>query len=230
MTLKQTKMYKMIFLSYTIIMILSVIILQGYFYNYNINNIKESHLDANKKSVQQIINYINEIEDNTNMIINLLYESPQELKDIRSFLVNDTQTYLAAKLNDFYKNKTSPVDMRNFIKKSFRMNSHITNISVMSYEKNNVIIFSKDGSIFTQIMPYRPQGYKEVEVIGNIDKLTIIKKIRDSEIQKELGALAITYQLSDLVNYTKMYKQIIENHNFILLDQRGMVIYDTKGL
>lgn len=228
MTLKQTKMYKMIFLSYTIIMTLSVIILQAYFYNYTTNNTKQSHLDANNKSVQQIINYINEIEDNATIITNLLYESQQELNDIRNFLVKDTQTYLADKLNDFYESKNSQLDMRGFIKKSFRMNSHITNISLMSYEKNNVITFNRDGDISTQIMSYRPQGYKEVQIIGNTNTITIIKKIRDSGIQKELGALAISYQLSDLVNYTKMYKQIIENHNFILLDQRGMVIYDTK--
>lgn len=230
MKLRKSKMYKTIFIIYTIILFLSVSILEVYFYNYSFKNIVQNNLDTNNKAVNQIVNYINEIQESSNLILNLLYESSQELEDTVNFLKEDTQTYLTNKLNRFQYNGTKDLDMTGFIKKGFKINSHIIDISLISYEKDTVITFNKDGSISTQLMTFRPQGYKLVEVSTSEDIITFMKKVRDVTTQKELGILAISYQMNDLNNYIKIYEQTIQNHNFILIDQRGKVIYDTKSI
>lgn len=229
MILKHSKMYKTIFFIYTIIMILSVSILQGYFYKYIHMNEIQKHIDLNKKSVNQIINYLNEIEDNSSIIKDLLYDSPSELEDINNFLIYDTQIYLTNKLNTYNFYNGEYLDMAGFVRKIFRTNSHIVYISLISFEKDNVIIFDKNGSSRTMLAPFRPQGYKSVETSSDPNVITFMKKLRDIGTQNELGILSISYKISDLTNYIKMYEQTIENHNFILLDQRGMVIYDTQN-
>ncbi|MHC1750172.1 MAG: sensor histidine kinase [Cellulosilyticaceae bacterium] len=226
MLIGRNNTYKKIFTTYTIVILGIVLILDGYFYTNIVKQERENNTYVNKKITEDVSNYIRELGDTTRLIKKSLYQSNSELTDTLSFLEKDLNDYLNYRLNEFYKSdKNTYSGLEYFMSKTFDLSSYITKISLLSYNQRNLTEFLQNGTrknySYHDAIPIEYENH----VLGSENTLTFMEIIKKPIGFKEVGVMFVTYDVSAIK------KMIGTNtrHRIRILDNHGMVIYDSTG-
>lgn len=231
MLLKQNKMYKKIFLLNTIILMGVLCVLQTYF----IINIKKNVRDQSLAVLDQITNeassYLTEIEKSNELMINLLYQSNTEMNDMVLFLETSISDYISNKIDMIYmKRGTDGTDMYDFIKQSFKINTYLEEITLISDKRRDAITFLRDGNAR---MGEIPEAYikdnTNKEFYTSEGEIHFVKQIVSQESRKIVGHIITTYQLGDIEKKLKKYGDRIDAYNIHIIDDTNKIIYAKDG-
>ncbi|SHE72517.1 sensor histidine kinase [Clostridium fallax] len=240
----KNNMYKRLFITYSIIIIFTLSIIDIYTTKKVIDTTINEQLYLNRKIIEDTNTYLNNQKDYTKTMINQLYQSTTELNDILYYLNNDLNKYLINKLDIFsMSNKNFYKGMSSYIKSSFDMNSTLSKISLYSYKNKTLTIFNKKGEMhevdikskkdindniqntnnkFGEVLEYFNKEH------SNSDSLcyTISKEIKDPHIFENVGMLIFTFDLSPLDKIVEKYEK--SNSELIVLSSSGEVYYDSQ--
>lgn len=222
---KKTKyLYWKLFKTYTIVIIMIVLVLEIFFISSIKNQVKQTNQQYNQMLCNDAGGYIKDLEEVSSTIQYNLYKSEEELMDIIWYLENDINTYLEMHLNA-YTQSTSGVyyGMKNFVLNTMDLNSYLSNITFISYSSKIVTVFTKsDAQSFT----YSGDVTELIEkkVIINHDTITFVKDIRNPKNTENVGAMFLTYSIEGLYKICETYK----NQDLLVVNQEKQVLYQSN--
>lgn len=222
---KKTKyLYWKLFKTYTIVIIMIVLVLEIFFISSIKNQVKQTNQQYNQMLCNDAGGYIKDLEEVSSTIQYNLYKSEEELMDIIWYLENDINTYLEMHLNAYTQSISGVYyGMKNFVLNTMDLNSYLSNITFISYASKIVTVFTKsDAQSFT----YSGDVTELIEkkVIINHDTITFVKDIRNPKNTENVGAMFLTYSIEGLYKICETYK----NQNLLVVNQEKQVLYQSN--
>lgn len=222
---KKTKyLYWKLFKTYTIVIIMIVLVLEIFFISSIKNQVKQTNQQYNQMLCNDAGSYIKDLEEVSSTIQYNLYKSEEELIDIIWYLENDINTYLEMHLNAYTQSISGVYyGMKNFVLNTMDLNSYLSNITFISYASKIVTVFTKsDAQSFT----YSGDVTELIEkkVIINHDTITFVKDIRNPKNTENVGAMFLTYSIEGLYKICETYK----NQNLLVVNQEKQVLYQSN--
>lgn len=237
----KTKIFKKIFIMYSIVIISIMLFLSIIVTNNIKNTIKNNQIYLNQRMIEDINDYFGKINENTKIIFNNLYQNQTEYTDIINYLTLDFNTYLKKRIDDYCNtNLTYYYGIKSYVKSCFEYNSNIENVIFYSNTNDLITVFNCYGN-----NKYILNVSKKINHEINEDKLKtslinlinseinkdnsnsyyIIHYIKDSYSLNNIGLLIIRYKLNFIENIIKKYENI--NNQIIIVDKSGLVIFDS---
>ena len=206
------------------IIVMIVVILASFFYSNIVRATKDNNLYINGKIAEDTVSYIENIKNRNDYINQYLYESNTELADMVQFLQLNEEAYLDYRLQEYSQsNRTTYYGTSYFMEKVYEMSEQVVEAGIYSYVQNRYTKFFEDGAYKTTYLPNSEGG---VEQIGLKDReIRFTQSIKDPHMLDILGEISIVYTLEPLDQYAKQYPQ----HHITILDDKGYIIYDSKG-
>lgn len=222
---KKTKyLYWKLFKTYTIVIIMIVLVLEIFFISSIKNQVKQTNQQYNQMLCNDAGSYIKDLEEVSSTIQYNLYKSEEELMDIIWYLENDINTYLEMHLNAYTQSISGVYyGMKNFVLNTMDLNSYLSNITFISYASKIVTVFTKsDAQSFT----YSGDVTELIEkkVIINHDTITFVKDIRNPKNTENVGAMFLTYSIEGLYKICETYK----NQDLLVVNQEKQVLYQSN--
>lgn len=222
---KKTKyLYWKLFKTYTIVIIMIVLVLEIFFISSIKNQVKQTNQQYNQMLCNDAGSYIKDLEEVSSTIQYNLYKSEEELIDIIWYLENDINTYLEMHLNAYTQSISGVYyGMKNFVLNTMDLNSYLSNITFISYASKIVTVFTKsDAQSFT----YSGDVTELIEkkVIINHDTITFVKDIRNPKNTENVGAMFLTYSIEGLYKICETYK----NQDLLVVNQEKQVLYQSN--
>lgn len=222
---KKTKyLYWKLFKTYTIVIIMIVLVLEIFFISSIKNQVKQTNQQYNQMLCNDAGGYIKDLEEVSSTIQYNLYKSEEELMDIIWYLENDINTYLEMHLNAYTQSISGVYyGMKNFVLNTMDLNSYLSNITFISYASKIVTVFTKsDAQSFT----YSGDVTELIEkkVIINHDTITFVKDIRNPKNTENVGAMFLTYSIEGLYKICETYK----NQDLLVVNQEKQVLYQSN--
>lgn len=222
---KKTKyLYWKLFKTYTIVIIMIVLVLEIFFISSIKNQVKQTNQQYNQMLCNDAGGYIKDLEEVSSTIQYNLYKSEEELMDIIWYLENDINTYLEMHLNAYTQSISGVYyGMKNFVLNTMDLNSYLSNITFISYASKIVTVFTKsDAQSFT----YSGDVTELIEkkVIINHDTITFVKDIRNPKNTENVGAMFLTYSIEGLYKICETYKK----QDLLVVNQEKQVLYQSN--
>ena len=229
MLIKQSMIYKRLFIIYTIVVVFLLVSLDFYFIKKSANDIKENSLYINEKLVHDVNDEIHKVSTSTNIIINNMYKDQKLMDDILGFLSTDMLSYLKWKIDRFAKSDDYYYKgIEYFTEMTFNGNPYIESISFISYDTESITNFTRNKLITVKELRdlelKADSNFGYPDIICNDKFITYIRAIREPITLKPKGLIFIKYDLSYIKNILNNYE---DKYELMLLSNKGFVIYDS---
>ncbi|MBU3107776.1 sensor histidine kinase [Clostridium gasigenes] len=228
MRIKKSMIYKRIFSIYMIMVIFLISSLDIYIIKKQLTNIKENSLYINEEIAYDVNEEINNINNNTNLIIKNMYNDKYIINDVIDFLEVDSVTYLKGKLDKFsISNDYFYKGIEKFTKDSFNINESLVNISFISYSRHEESSFNRRNQIKIKEnkRDYLGEKYNFSNIVCEKNSISYIREIREPTTLEAKGEIICTYDLSRIKKNISIYEDIYE---VMILDDNGNVVYDSN--
>ncbi|MDV4150714.1 histidine kinase [Clostridium sp. AL.422] len=229
MEITKSTVYKRLFATNIVVTIFLITTLDFYFVNKFLEHNREVKSYINEKVVYDVNDEINKINNSSELIIKNMYSDLSVVEDILRFMESDTISYIKDKLDRLSEGSSNYYNgAERFVKNSFNLNYNLEEISFVSYSRMERSSFNRKNQIKVT------SAYKEdipIEERGNgiySDKNTLrfIREVRDPINLKSEGLIILTYNLNNVKDIVKKYDG---EHQVIILDNEGYIIYNSDG-
>ncbi|MFK9091846.1 sensor histidine kinase [Bacillus salipaludis] len=239
------KIFNRLFLTSSITIIVTVIVLIVTITNYYSDIIIQKEVNINTRTMERVEDYFSGKDSDINRAIRDLYVKGDMIDDISFALHNGYEKYLEYRLDKFSEDQSfTPRNIDTYFNGFFSQDSDINAISLRSLENpsieylviNNNIRWNK--SIVnhpTNTEPFLPQDFPGIseEVLPRGRKLTntITKRleINNPVTLKKIGEISIFYSTDRLDKMLKKHEGAPSS--FFLIDADGKIIYSVnKGV
>ena len=229
MRIKKSMIYKKIFSINMIMIFFLLASLDIYFIKKELSNIKENSLYINAKVAYDVNEEINNINNSTNSLIKNMYNDNYIINDVMNFLNRDGVAYLKYKLDKFSRsNDYFYKGVESFTRSSFNMNESLSNISFVSYSREETSSFNRLNQIKVKKNKADKLGenYNFSSIICEKNIISYIRGIRDPRTLESKGEIICTYNLDRLKNIVSKYE---EKYEVMVLDNSGYIVYDSNN-
>lgn len=199
------RIYWKMFISYTAILLIIVICLEGYF----VSSIRSEQIEQSTSNIRiaemETSNYIQQLYSNAG---NIEY-SAYQVEDIQWFLEDPFEVYLEKKIDNY----TKSVSMRyygidNFVSNLLESESRLESISFFSNANQRLSSYMKDGKVKTSYF----ESW-EFHTIPNklfrMGQLVISKNFYDQgENRSSIGNIIMNYNLNQINDVAEKYENI----------------------
>lgn len=218
------QLYWKLFLIYSILIIGIVLALVIYFISTTSRRIKETNLDYTRMVCEKAEDFVKSASYTADYIMNDLYQSQEELRDLSQYLNQDIESYIDYRMETY---SNSPLltyrGFDQFAEKAIESNSNIKRIQVLSYRNQELTTYLPEGK------NYRGEDKEQLkESVKNQDfakkgEFSFMKEIREPDNLKNIGCLLITFDGEKLDEIHGFFKKA----EFMMYNQHGTVVYST---
>lgn len=229
MKIKKTMIYKRLLTTYMAVIILLIAVLDVYFINKVLTSANENQLYMNERVAYDVNDEIQKISKSSSVIVENMFNDGYVIGDIIDFLNIDRISYLKNKLDKFSESKDCFYKgVEYFTRQSFISNNNLESIAFASKARLEVSSFNRRNQIYV----------KEIESFNNYNKrnfhnvtyeknsINFTRKIRNPINYNTEGEIVLTYNLNYIKNIIEKYDS---NHEIIILDNEGYVVYDSTN-
>ncbi|MGH4125058.1 MAG: sensor histidine kinase [Clostridium sp.] len=229
MRIKKSMIYKRIFSINMIMIFFLLASLDIFFIKKELVTIKENSIYINAKVAYDVDEEINNINTSTNLIIKNMYNDNYIINDVMNFLNMDGVSYSKYKLDRFSNgNDYFYKGVESFTRSSFNINESLSNISFVSYSREETSSFNRLNQIKVKKNRMNKLGedYNFSSIVCEKNIISYIREIRDPRTLQSKGELICTYNLDRLKNIVSKYE---EKYEVMVLDNNGYVVYDSNS-
>lgn len=226
MSIKSPKrLYRKLFVIYTVVIIVIVLGISSYFLYVNRNQVLENNLSDVESLSDEAAACLQEYADIADYVQEDLYRSSGELWDVIYYLMEDQQAYLEYRLNA-YSTYTDGLVVRpykgidDFSYEVMEAFGEILHLEFLSYSKGEVTSYYPSKS------NYRSREKTDLEEriqngnIGREGEVSFVKEIRDPRTLQNVGCMLITFGTEEL----EAIKQSREAADLVVYNDKGTMI------
>lgn len=218
--------YAKVFVVYTAVIILLIIILDLYFLKYLSDTMKDKNLYINQQLVSEVSSEIEKQFEHVNKSIGDMYFNREVIEDTVKFVNMDINEFNKQKL-DYLSNGNNIVytGIQSFIASTFNGDEDIDNISIISYKKDDISAFNRRNQINIK-KDINHKQFMDKKILTEKDKITYIRQISNpNNFQKE-GAILFTFNMKEMKQILSKYN---EYNEVLILDKNLDTIYASVG-
>lgn len=223
--MKYNDVYKRLFIIYTIVLLISIAVLDIYFIYYSKSNLKEQQLYLNQKMIEDIELDLIKNSNSSERIINGIYNQEFIAEDVIRLLNNNLTSYLKSKLDYLSSSEQKFYNgVERYVSQVFSQYKELINIEFISYSRQESIKFDSNNVITTNNLGKTFVEYiQKQSIISSKNKISYVKEIRDINTLKTEGLVVLTYSTNNI-------RDIIDSYGYdaIIVNKNGEVIYDSE--
>lgn len=239
----KTGIFKKFFITDSLIIIFILLSLVSFAINKIQDNYKDEQLFLNKRVIDDVTTFINRQHSTSKIIVENLYNDYSYLNDMIKYLNSPIEDYLKYKLDSFLEsNKVYYKGVESFLEKSFESNNTIERITLYSYIKDEIYVFTKSKGIRTYKLNVDENGqYDSVEeaISKKLDELygdeneykyNIYRDLRDPDHLNKIGIIGFTYSVNDIKEILSKYEKSTSRITLIAMDETVIYNSEKKGV
>lgn len=237
----KTGIFKKFFITDSLIIIFILISLVTFAINKIQDNYKDEQLFLNKRIIDDVTTFINRQHSTSKIIVENLYNDYSYLNDMIKYLNSPIQEYLKYKLDSFLESsKVNYKGVESFLEKAFDSNNTIERITLYSYVKDEIYVFTKSKGIRTYKLNVDENAqYDSVEeaISKKLDELyedenkyNIYRDLRDPNNLNKIGIITFTYSVNDIKEILEKYEKSVSRITLIAMDETVIYNSEKKGV
>ena len=188
------KVYKKLIITYTMVILGIVLILEGYFIMSIRRERRKRDLEYNQSMCQNAADYVEEIATVASDVQYGLYQNKTQIQDVVWFLTLDLEGYFRKKFEAYAKdNGVVYQGIDYFAKDAFRYSKNMTDITFVSLASNKICTYYPNGDMKTDVYGYDANLDKGVSIQIRNDSIIFLKEICDPNTFQKVGILKISF-------------------------------------
>lgn len=219
-------LYKKLFMTYTIIVVSIVLTLELFFISSIHNQMGQNNTRYNQLLCQDAGKYIKGMESISNIILNNLYKSEEELIDTIWFLEYKIEDYLKLRLKSYSESKSIVYHgIEDFAQESMDLNPHIEKITFISYKRMESTVFQNNSDVRTYKIQNEILNLMNEKVVAGDGTFSIMKEIRNPKNAENVGAMLLTCDVLGLQDAFEYYAR----SNLLVINSMDQIIYNSES-
>lgn len=219
-------LFHKLFITYSLVLILVVGVLIGYFVSSSRRRVLETNQDYAGKLCGEAVLRVNRASSDADYLHRALYSGNQELDDVLNYLRYAPEEYLERHLDAYAaSNILDNKDMFSYAENAFNMYTDIQQIELISYINDNYITFYGENDVHTG----DSAGERRQEILNKglakPGAVSFQKEIRDTQTMNVEGCVVFTFGVDELAELQKQYPVA----EVFLYHKTGTQVYPGDG-
>jgi two-component system sensor histidine kinase YesM len=240
------KLFNRIFLIYSLIIILSILVLTVFITGSMTQTLKQKELNSNMQLLGSISSYFDQKYYSSMSMMQQIYANNDASSDLIYFLKHDFSDYIANRLDIFSSSTSSTLtNYQTFLNAFFIRDKDIESIVLYSSKKDFFYVFGdrngpslyeygEDTRKLIGSLTASHRQYYPVLLAGSPlspehqEVYSTISSINDPDTLERIGSLIINYNLDGIQSVLRKFPGEVKGY-CLILTKNGEVLYDSSG-
>ncbi len=232
------QLFRKLQLVYTLVLVCAVGLLAAYSLSASKRQVRETNLEYMGMAGTEARDYILQCAGDADYVHNILYNSHNDLEELRHYICDDVEDYIRFRLDSYADSSSvSYFGLEDFFSSIFASNSQLVNIRLYSLQQEILTCFQADGASHREKRTSQQAvlAAEEAGRDGSGEAVCFQKKLLDPVSLKEIGWMELGFsgqRFSDIAGlYEKAQIIVCDSDNeAVFLSDSGIVWNSLRSL